>query len=91
MKIKIFSTLASPASRVVEPRRHICPGRQLQRLARPEFGNRSINKVDGGLMQIPLRIKQDDNSNTVANYLNLHSENAGAASRPQWVIEYYIL
>jgi hypothetical protein len=51
-----------------------------------------INKLatSGGLTQIRLRFKLDDNNNAVANYLSLYSGNAGAASRPQLIIEYYV-
>jgi len=51
-----------------------------------------INKAasNGGLTQIRLRFKLDDNNNAVANYLSLFSGNAGAASRPQLIIEYYV-
>lgn len=52
-----------------------------------------INKLttSGGLTQIRLRFKLDDNNNTTANYLSLYSGNAGAApDRPQLVITYYI-
>ncbi|MFZ5859107.1 MAG: integrin [Chloroflexota bacterium] len=53
-------------------------------------GNAYINKLDTGLTQLRLRFQQDDNNNTIANYLSLHSGNAGAASRPQLIIEYYV-
>ncbi len=51
-----------------------------------------INKLstNSGLTQIRLRFKLDDNNNAVANYLSLFSGNAGAASRPQLIIEYYV-
>ncbi len=51
-----------------------------------------INKLatNGGLTQMRLRFKLDDNNNTVANILKLYSGNAGAANRPQLVIEYYV-
>ena len=51
-----------------------------------------VNKLatSGGLTQIRLRFKLDDNNNTVANYLSLFSGNAAAASRPQLIIEYYV-
>jgi hypothetical protein len=51
-----------------------------------------INKlaVSGGLTQIRLRFKLDDNNNAVANTLSLFSGNAPAASRPQLIIEYYV-
>jgi hypothetical protein len=35
-----------------------------------------------------LRFKLGDNNNALANYLSLYSGNAGAANRPQWVIQY---
>jgi len=55
-------------------------------------GKGFINKLatSGGLTQIRLRFNLDDNNNTVANYLKLYSGNAGAASRPQLIVEYYI-
>jgi alpha-tubulin suppressor-like RCC1 family protein len=56
-------------------------------------GSAYINKletVNGGLTQIRLRFKWDDNNNGVANYLSLFSGNADAASQPQLIIEYYV-
>jgi predicted extracellular nuclease len=53
----------------------------------------SINKLatNGGLTQIRLRFKLDDNNNTIANMLNLISgNNATAANRPTLLIEYYV-
>jgi hypothetical protein len=52
----------------------------------------AINKrtTNGGVTQIRLRFKLDDNNNAVANYLSLYSGNAPAAWRPQLVIEYYV-
>ncbi|MEK6752868.1 MAG: right-handed parallel beta-helix repeat-containing protein [Chloroflexota bacterium] len=51
-----------------------------------------INKLatGGGLTQIRLRFKLDDNNNATANFLKIYSGNAGAANRPQLVIEYYV-
>jgi Leucine-rich repeat (LRR) protein len=51
-----------------------------------------VNKLDtnGGLTQIRLRFKLDDNNNTAANYLSLFSGDAPAASRPQLVVTYYV-
>jgi hypothetical protein len=51
-----------------------------------------INKLatGSGLTQIRLRFQLDDNNNAIANYLSLYSGNAGAASRPQLIIEYYV-
>jgi predicted outer membrane repeat protein len=51
-----------------------------------------INKFStlSGLTQIRLRFQLDDNNNTIANYLNLYSGNAPAASRPQLIIQYYV-
>ncbi len=51
-----------------------------------------INKLatNGGLTQMRLRFKLDDNNNAIANILNLASGNhTTAANRPQLVIEYY--
>ncbi len=55
-------------------------------------GKAYINKVTtgGGLTQIRLYFKLDDNNNTVANYLSLYSGNAGSVSRPQLIVEYYV-
>ncbi len=50
--------------------------------------NSYVNKL--GLTQIRLRFKLDDNNNKIANILKLYSGNAGATSRPQLIIEYYI-
>lgn len=52
-------------------------------------GKAYSDKLGTGLTQIRLRFQLDDNNN-VANYLSLYSGNAGAASRPQLSIEYYI-
>jgi hypothetical protein len=51
-----------------------------------------VNKLTTsyGLTQIRLRFKLDDNNNAIANYLSLYSGNAGAASAPQLIIEYYV-
>lgn len=51
-----------------------------------------INKLasGGGLTQIRLRFKLDDNNNAVANILSLFSGNAPAANRPQLVIIYSV-
>jgi hypothetical protein len=51
-----------------------------------------INKLatGSGLTQIRLRFQLDDNNNAIANYLSLYSGNAGAASRPQLIVEYYV-
>ena len=55
-------------------------------------GKAYINKLatNGGLTQVRLRFKLDDNNNTLANYLSLYSGNAPIASRPQLIIEYYV-
>ncbi|GEM_PF-6137477 len=51
-----------------------------------------VNKLasNGGLTQIRLRFKLDDNNNAFANMLNLYSGNAPLASRPQLIVEYYV-
>ncbi|GER78438.1 MAG: choice-of-anchor Q domain-containing protein [Anaerolineales bacterium] len=51
-----------------------------------------VNKLAtaGGITQVRLRFKLDDNNNAVANYLSLFSGNAPFASRPQLIVEYYI-
>ena len=51
-----------------------------------------VNKLttNGGLTQIRLRFKTATDNNAIANYLSLFSGNAGAASRPQLIIEYYV-
>ncbi|MGC1376745.1 MAG: peptidoglycan DD-metalloendopeptidase family protein [Anaerolineales bacterium] len=51
-----------------------------------------VNKLatNGGLTQIRLRFKLDDNNNAIANILSLYSGDAPAAARPQLVITYYI-
>jgi CSLREA domain-containing protein len=43
-----------------------------------------------GNTQIRLRFKLDDNNNFTANFLKIYSGNAGAASRPQLIVEYYV-
>ena len=51
-----------------------------------------VNKLstNGGLTQIRLCSKLDDNNNALANYLSVFSGNASAANRPQLVIAYYV-
>jgi hypothetical protein len=51
-----------------------------------------INKLStsGGLTQIRLYFKLDDNGNTLANYLSLYGGEAVAAARPQLIVEYYV-
>ena len=51
-------------------------------------GQGYLNRI--GNTQMRLRFKLDDNNNSVANYLKLYSGNAGATSRPQLIVEYYI-
>jgi hypothetical protein len=55
-------------------------------------GKAYVNKMTtgGGLTQIRLRFKLDDNNNAAANYLSIYSGNAPAASRPQLIVEYYV-
>jgi hypothetical protein len=56
-------------------------------------GKAFVNKLatNGGVTQLRLRFKLDDNNNALANYLSLYSGNAAtAANRPQLVIKYYI-
>jgi hypothetical protein len=55
-------------------------------------GNTYINKLttSSGLTQIRLRFKLDDNNDTIANFLKIYSGDAGAANRPQLLIEYYV-
>ena len=43
-----------------------------------------------GITQFRLRFKTDDNNDGIANFLKIYSGNAGAANRPQLVIEYYV-
>jgi hypothetical protein len=51
-----------------------------------------INKLatNGGVTQVRLRFKLDDNGNNVTNDLSLYSANALVASRPRLILEYYI-
>jgi CSLREA domain-containing protein len=51
-----------------------------------------INKkaTGGGVTQIRLRFKLDDNNNSIANNLKLYSGDAPAASHPQLILEYYV-
>ncbi|MEW5829568.1 MAG: hypothetical protein AB1846_11800 [Chloroflexota bacterium] len=51
-----------------------------------------VNKLgtSGGLTQIRLRFKLDDNNNAIANMLNLFSGNAPLASRPLLIVEYFV-
>ncbi|HTP01251.1 MAG TPA: hypothetical protein VMJ64_07750 [Anaerolineales bacterium] len=49
-----------------------------------------VNKLaaSGGVTQIRLRFKLDDNNNPTANYLSLYSGNAASAIQPQLIITY---
>ena len=49
-----------------------------------------VNKLatGNGLTQVRLRFQLNDNNNSDANILKLNSGNAGAASRPQLIVEY---
>jgi hypothetical protein len=47
-----------------------------------------INKA--GVTQLRLHFTKDVNNNSIADYLKFFSGNAGAAYRPQLIIEYYI-
>jgi hypothetical protein len=51
-----------------------------------------INKLanNGGVTQIRLRFKLDDNNNNKANQLLLYSGNAGKAKRPKLIVKYYV-
>lgn len=51
-----------------------------------------VNKrsTGGGLTQVRLRFKTDDNNNRTANYLRAYSGDVSTASRPQLVITYYV-
>ncbi|MBI5933760.1 MAG: NHL repeat-containing protein [Chloroflexi bacterium] len=51
-----------------------------------------VNKLTtgGGLTQIRLRFQLDDDGNSAANFISIFSGNAGAASRPQLIVEYYV-
>jgi hypothetical protein len=54
-------------------------------------GKAYVNKLatNGGLTQIRLRFKVDDNNNTIANYLSLYSGNtAVVANRPTLIVTY---
>jgi hypothetical protein len=55
-------------------------------------GKAHVNKLaaNSGLTQIRLRFKLGDNNDAVANFLSLYSGNAGAANRPQLIIEYSV-
>jgi hypothetical protein len=52
-----------------------------------------INKLTttgGGLTQIRLRFRLDDNNNAVANILSLYSGNAPLVNRPELIITYFV-
>ncbi|MDD2922367.1 MAG: choice-of-anchor Q domain-containing protein, partial [Anaerolineales bacterium] len=55
-------------------------------------GRAYVNKLatNGGLTQIRLRFKLDDNNDAIANYFNLFSGNAAVAYRPQLIVKYYV-
>jgi hypothetical protein len=52
----------------------------------------AVNRLatGGGLTQVRLRFRKDDDNNATANYLSLASGNAVAASRPRLVVQYYV-
>lgn len=43
-----------------------------------------------GTTQLRLRFTKDDNDDLAADYLKIYSGNAGAANRPQLIVEYYV-
>jgi uncharacterized repeat protein (TIGR02543 family) len=51
-----------------------------------------VNKLttSGGVTQLRLRFKLDDNGDSAANVLSIYSGNAGISSRPQLIVEYYV-
>jgi hypothetical protein len=55
-------------------------------------GKTFVNKLatNGGVTQLRLRFKLDDNNDAVANYLAIYSGDAAAANRPELLIDYYI-
>lgn len=52
-----------------------------------------INKLStkGGVSQIRLQFKLDDNNDAIANYLTFYSGNTPIQNQPQLVIKYYVL
>jgi len=50
----------------------------------------NILSTNGGLTQVRLRFKLDDNNDAVTNYLSLFSGDAPTASRPRLVVTYYV-
>jgi len=58
--------------------------------------SQSFNSADfqfvnlGGVTQFRLRFTKDDNDDLGADYLKIYSGDAGAASRPQLIVEYYV-
>jgi hypothetical protein len=60
-----------------------------------DWYSQSLNPLDfgfvnnlGGVTQFRLRFSKDDNNDSGADFLKLYSGNAGAANRPQLIIEY---
>jgi Zn-dependent metalloprotease len=60
-----------------------------------DWYSQSLNPLDfgfinnlGGVTQFRLRFSKDDNNDFGADFLKLYSGNAGAANRPQLIIEY---
>jgi hypothetical protein len=55
-------------------------------------GKAYINRLgtNGGLTQMRLRFKVDDNNNGIANYLSLHSGSANVLYRPWLEVQYYM-
>lgn len=51
-----------------------------------------VNKLSssGGVTQVRVRFRLDDDNNRTANYLSVYSGNASGASRPQLVVTYYV-
>jgi hypothetical protein len=63
----------------------------LYTIALPSAAYPYINKLaaGGGLTQLRLRFKLDDNNNTIANYISFYSGNAPAANRPVLTITFH--
>lgn len=69
------------------------PSGALYTINLPSTANAYINKLttNGGVTQLRLRFKLDDNNDALANYISFYSGNSTTASYiPQLVISYYV-
>ncbi len=91
LQISDFQALASSGITGFGPFSPV-PSGTLYTITLPPAAYPYVNKLttNGGLTQLRLRFKLDDNNNAIANFISFFSGNAGAALRPALVIEYNV-